>query len=251
MPRDGSKIDMAPLFYTHALSLASRLLFDEPLASLNPEFASSSERFIEAFIGVNKGHEMRFRMGRLLPLQPYDRNYKASLKVVHEYGGIFVQKALRYRKAWQKDGIRGNEGSEGRYIFVREIAKENDDPIYLRNCLLGMLLVGSETTASLLTSCLSPLSSKQALWAKMRSEVLEIGDPSYKRVKALTTLNQVINEGGTAFPLFSTRVLTSAVLRLYPILPMFGRMANKDTLLPTGGGPDGKSRVFVPKDIIV
>ena len=41
--------------------------------------------------------------------------------------------------------------------------------------------------------------------------------------------------------------LTTLVLRLYPILPMFGRMANKDTSLPVGAGPDGTSRVFIPK----
>lgn len=42
-------------------------------------------------------------------------------------------------------------------------------------------------------------------------------------------------------------VLNITVLRLYPILPLFGRVANKDTFLPLGGGPDGTSRVFVPK----
>ena len=40
-------------------------------------------------------------------------------------------------------------------------------------------------------------------------------------------------------------------LRLYPPLPMNARMANKDTYLPTGGGPDGTSRVFVPEGNIV
>ena len=37
------------------------------------------------------------------------------------------------------------------------------------------------------------------------------------------------------------------VLRLYPILPLYGRLANKDTFIPLGGGSDGKSKVFVPK----
>ena len=30
-------------------------------------------------------------------------------------------------------------------------------------------------------------------------------------------------------------------------MPVNGRYANKDTTLPTGGGPDGKSKIFVPK----
>jgi cytochrome P450 len=30
-------------------------------------------------------------------------------------------------------------------------------------------------------------------------------------------------------------------------VPVNGRYANKDTTLPRGGGPDGKSKIFVPK----
>ena len=45
--------------------------------------------------------------------------------------------------------------------------------------------------------------------------------------------------------------IDGTVLRLYPVLPISARMANKDTFLPTGGGPDRKSHVFVPKGTIV
>ncbi len=33
-------------------------------------------------------------------------------------------------------------------------------------------------------------------------------------------------------------------LRLYPIFPQMNRVALVDTILPTGGGPDGKSPIF-------
>lgn len=36
-------------------------------------------------------------------------------------------------------------------------------------------------------------------------------------------------------------------LRLYPVVPMNNRVAIRDTYIPVGGGPDGKSPVFVPK----
>ena len=252
IPKDGSTLDMAPLFYVHALNLASRLLFDEPLASLTPEFDSFPEKFLRAFHGVNRGNELRLRMGRLLPLQPRDREYEAALKVVHEYGDHFVRRALNHQVSRQLEATSAKGGVEGRYVFLRELAKATQDPTELRNHLLGMLLVGSETTASLLTSCLSLLSSRQGLWTKMRAEVLGIGDcdPTYERVKNLTTLNSVINEGRQLYS-SEFQQLTALVLRLYPVLPMFGRTANKDTFLPIGGGPDRKARVFVPKNTIV
>ncbi|KAL8703953.1 MAG: hypothetical protein Q9201_002876 [Fulgogasparrea decipioides] len=231
IPADGSTVDLAPLFHTHALTLASRLLFDEPLATLNPEFASSSARFIEAFNSVNKGNQRRFRLGRFLPLMPRDGSYEGGCKVIHEYGDVFVRKALAYRQSLRVNGVSGDAEMKDRYVFLQELAKVIDDPQELRNHLLGMLLVGSETTASLLTGCLSLLSSRPHLWAKLHREAIGLGVPNSESIKSFTSLNHVINE----------------VLRLYPILPLFGRMANKDTFLPVGGGPFGTSRVFVPK----
>ncbi|KAL8670018.1 MAG: hypothetical protein Q9168_005419 [Polycauliona sp. 1 TL-2023] len=234
VPSDASTIDLAPLFYTHALNLASRLLFDESLAALNPEFGISSDRFIEAFQNVNNGNQRRIVMGRLLPLIPRDRLYEDSCRVVHEYGDIFVKRALAYRQSWRLNKsteLKGVEETRERYVFLQEIAKEIDDPLELRNHLLGMLLVGSETTASLLTGCLSLLSTRPQLWARLHREATDIGVPNSESIRQFESLSHVINE----------------VMRLYPILPLFGRMANKDTVLPVGGGPQGNSPVFVPK----
>ena len=40
-------------------------------------------------------------------------------------------------------------------------------------------------------------------------------------------------------------------LRLFPVVPLNGRYANKDTVLPRGGGLDGKSPIFIPKGTAV
>ena len=194
IPNDGSTIDLASLFPIHALTVASRLLFDEPMATLNPEFATSSTRFIEAFNRVNKGNEARIRMGRLLPFVPRDREFEAGCNVIHQYGDVFVQKALSYRNAWL-DKTDSEDGTEDRYVFLRELAKEIDNPLELRNHLLGMLLVGSETTANLLTGCLSLLSSRPDLWERLRKEAIDLGVPSSEGVKSFTSLSYVINEG--------------------------------------------------------
>ena len=59
---------------------------------------------------------------------------------------------------------------------------------------------------------------------------------TFANLKACTYLQHVMNE----------------VLRLYPNVPVNARRALHDTSLPHGGGPDGKSPVFVPagQDII-
>lgn len=197
IPRDGSTINLAPLFKTLGYDSATRLLFDEPMSTLNPEFDSKPERFLDAVRETNMGMEIRLRTGRLLPFIPRDHAFEAATNVLHEYGDAFVRRAVEYRKIWEQGGAETSEKGEDRYVFLRELAKESENPQDLRDNLLGMLLVGSESTATMLTSALSVLSNRQDLWAKMRSEVLDMreDEPSYERVRALTTLNYVMNEG--------------------------------------------------------
>jgi hypothetical protein len=52
----------------------------------------------------------------------------------------------------------------------------------------------------------------------------------------------------SVLPSFISRILIStAVLRLLPPVPLNFRVAAKDTSLPVGGGPDGKSPIYVKK----
>ena len=41
--------------------------------------------------------------------------------------------------------------------------------------------------------------------------------------------------------------LTALALRIHPVVPGNARMALKDTVVPLGGGPDGKSPLLIPK----
>lgn len=42
-----------------------------------------------------------------------------------------------------------------------------------------------------------------------------------------------------------------SALRLYPVVPTNARFANRDTVLPLGGGVNGESPLFIPKGTIV
>ena len=46
---------------------------------------------------------------------------------------------------------------------------------------------------------------------------------------------------------FGNQLTLIKALRLYPAIPVNARFANKNTTIPVGGGPDGKSPVFIPK----
>jgi cytochrome P450 len=82
------------------------------------------------------------------------------------------------------------------------------------------------------------LSQHEDVFKNLRNIVLEsfgtYSNPqeiTFEGLKSCNYLQWVLNE----------------TLRLYPVVPVDGRRALKDTTLPVGGGPDGTGRVYVKK----
>lgn len=89
--------------------------------------------------------------------------------------------------------------------------------------------------ATLLQNMWLTMSRRPDVWNKLQGEVaiLDGQKPSFEQLKNLKYLQAIMNE----------------VLRLWPPAPLHGRIAVRDTILPRGGGPDGSSPLFVPKDM--
>ena len=93
------------------------------------------------------------------------------------------------------------------------------------------------------------LHSALASWAPGTHTV----HPDYETLRDMKYLKFVLNECKLFLLVWDQSAiwLTTKALRLYPSVPGNGRFANKDTTIPLGGGPDGKSPVFIPKGGIV
>jgi cytochrome P450 len=126
-----------------------------------------------------------------------------------------------------------------RETFLDALARFTRDPRVLRDQLVAVLLAGRDTTAGTLSFCLFELGRNPAVVSKLRSEIanrLGVGSaaqkPSYIDLKEMKYLSAVINE----------------TLRLYPVVPFNLRYSLKNTTLPRGGGPDGKSPIGIRDD---
>lgn len=202
---------------------------------------------------------MRTRMG---PLMMFHRDPKVAKAVTDArfYVDRFVQKAISYRMALDsgKDVPKDAEKlNEQQYVFLYELSKRTLDKAELTDQLLNILLAGRDTTASLLSITFLTMARRPEVWSKLRKEVLTLEGrkPSFQDLKSLTYLTWVLNESKhQPCPEHITEqgqeyYLTcfTAALRLYPSVPMNARMANKDTHLPLGGGPDGKAPLYIRK----
>ena len=132
------------------------------------------------------------------------------------------------------------KASRDGYIFLYELVKQTRDPIILRDQLLNILLAGRDTTAGLLSFTFFELARNQDVYDKLKEEIYEkfgegedsrVDEITFESLKKCEFLKCVLNE----------------ILRLYPSVPQNFRFAIKNTTLPRGGGPDGKSPILIPK----
>ena len=173
-------------------------------------------------------------MGRFAWLHRSPRLNKAC-NAVHSYIEPIVASAIERNRVRSSEtkGVGSGEIGGDRYTFLDELAKEGVKPKEMRDQVLNVLVAARDTTACLMSSVIFEISHRQDVQVKVRKEVdaLEGRPPTYEEIKEMKYLNNVIKE----------------TLRLHPPVPINVRVANKDTYLPLGGGPEGTSPVFIEK----
>ncbi|KAH9208984.1 cytochrome P450 [Leptodontidium sp. 2 PMI_412] len=230
IPTDGSSVDLQPLFHQLTLDSATEFLLGESVHCLTSPPGSPQQLFGHNFDVAQNLIWDRVRMGDLVWLTWFQSNKAlyGACKFVHDYVDKFVQRALQHRHH-----ANGDEKGKEKYIFANELAQVTDDPLRIRTELLNILLAGRDTTAGLLSNTFHVLARRSDIWAKLAQEVNELGGrkPDYETLRSMKYLKHVLNE----------------TLRLYPSVAINVRFPNKNTVLPTGGGPDGKSPLFIKK----
>ncbi|KAK9346696.1 cytochrome P450 [Lipomyces starkeyi] len=244
--------DIQELFYRMTLDSATEFLFEESVASLHltPKSGDNDAGDIKvvASDAGKQGFAYAFNYSQEVIafralmqsfcwlLNPKD--FREATAIVHKFVDYYVNNALvAYRDGAAKiEAITG-----GRYIFLYALVEVTQDPKTLRDQLLNILLAGRDTTAGLLSWTFYLLARHTRVFQKLRDEIVEVfgEEPNssgkqqinFETLKNATYLRYVLNE----------------VLRLYPSVPQNNRYAVRDTVLPVGGGPDGKSPILIRK----
>lgn len=235
-------INLQPIFFRLTLDSATEFLFGEsvhsqvsalPLSATgknntpNPtglDLAEVGRAFDRATHSLGKRARFAEQYWMYNPPQ-----FRRDCALIHQFADFFVNRALTTDLEKQ---------DTQKYVFLNELAKATRDPIEIRSQLLNIFLAGRDTTAGLLGWVFFVLSRHPDIFEKLRGQIIEdFGtyekprNITFATLKACTYLQYVLNE----------------TLRLYPSVPLNGRTATKDTTIPRGGGPDGKSPVFIPK----
>lgn len=220
-------IDLQVLFFRLTLDSATEFLFGESVDSqlqLMPGYEAAkhggnspeSFDFATAFDKGQMALATRARFNNLYWLVS-PKDFKEACKVCHDFIDHFVRLALS-QESREKELEKGISGSK--YVFLEALASETQDPVELRSQLLNILLAGRDMTASLLGWLFLCLSKDPARYKKLRDVIInDFGtyeqprDITFSRMKSCQYLQHCNNEA----------------LRLYPVVPVNGRFANKDT----------------------
>ena len=198
--------------------------------------------FIKAFNESVAGIGLRRRAGKLEFLYAFDKKWQRAYHKVHAFIDIRVRRALEETastgtQGFSKDPHSAKHGSTQRYILLNEMAKETRDPIELRYQILNVFLPARDTTSIAIGNALFHLARNPNVWNDLRANALALGSRplTFELLKSLTLFRHVI---------FETIRLQGPSGRVF-------RTALRDTILPVGGGADGRSPLFVQRGVVV
>ncbi|THX96172.1 cytochrome P450 52A1 [Aureobasidium pullulans] len=225
IPEDGATVDLDKLFHRYAFDVSSEFLFGESIGSLGEQTEAKAQLGHDIELTIQDAAD-RFRYSllyRLLKRKGVDE----AIRNVHDATNKYVQETLE-RAAEAEKSFTATDDKESGYSFLDEMARQTQDPKKMREEATSLMFAGKDTTAGLLGSMWFLLARNPAAWQKLVAEIdqLEGVPPSYQWIKNAKYLRYCEHE-------------------VTPILPP--RISNKDTVLPVGGGEDGKSPLFVPK----
>ena len=244
IPRNGEMVDLQPLFSKLTLDIATEFLFGKSTDSLAPEGADPETQVFVACVdramatlGAQEEEGWAFWVAVMFGFFVQNWKLRHVYKTIHDYvDGIIEKERLlleEEKKKKKKQDPLGQDDEKKRYIFLHSLLSQTPSKLKIRSELLNILLAGRETTAALLSNLFFMLSKNPSIWSSLQAEVSHLNgsSPSYTQLKELKYLRAVLNES----------------LRLHPVVPENARIAQVDTMLPTGGGEDGRSPIFVRK----
>ncbi|KAF2459643.1 putative cytochrome P450 family protein [Lineolata rhizophorae] len=237
--------DIQTLFFRLTMDSATEMLFGESLDTQLSEMPGATvsmtrnglrERdFAAAFDKAQYIISEGFRLNELYWIYQ-GRELKNACKNVHDFADYFVKRALN-QEFGEKRTIE--DGKKEKYVFLEALAADIRDPRKLRDELLSILTAGRDTTAALLGYLWYSLAKDPVRYTKLRQTAIDhFGTYQHPKPITFTGLKNCAY----------LQYCMNETLRLFPVVPLNSRRAVRDTSIPVGGGADGKSPVFVPKD---
>ncbi|KAL2870553.1 cytochrome P450 monooxygenase afumB [Aspergillus lucknowensis] len=228
IPR-GQAVDLQPLFLKLILDVNSAFAMGVSPDTLRPEVQSKAKKELADSLMYAK--RIMARDGFLGPLHYFlsRKDFYTACLTVRGFVEDVVRKEIASREH-EKGSLKDNTSQS----LLQRILDNTDDIEGVRDAVVTILIAGTDSVASMLSTTFFLLARHERVYDKLRQEILDtVGTepPTYETIRKVTYLRYVFNEA----------------MRVYPPVPFNARTANTDTYLPSGGGSDGSSGVLIRK----
>ena len=222
IPKDGSTVDLQPLFAKLALDSSSEFIFGESLALLSTKPTCGAQSFWNNYSYAQRAVGRRLQLPKC-NVFTRDTKFWDSCALARGFVEQYVETTFPHHLGKEPE----------RAVLAYGLSKITENRDEIRNQLLNVFLPAHDAIAVALTNVFFNLARHPVVWSELRKEVLDLGDEqlTYERLKRFTLLQYVIKE----------------TLRLYPTIGSVGRVALRDSMIPTGGGESGTSPIFIRK----
>lgn len=244
VPADGVTFDVQNLFFCFAMDTATEFLMGHSTHTLDTSQHHEAEKtFVEDYLNCCYEVIRQIAMGPLQGLSTTPKGIPEARDRAWAYVDSFVDQALAKREKRATTSSSSislelepeeEDGDSAEYNFLATLSSQTTDRKLLREQVLGVLLASRDTTAALISNMFYELSRNPEIYSRLRRECLsQINStlPTEGELNSMTYLRWCLNEA----------------LRLHPVVPGNTREAACDTVLPRGGGKDGKEPIFVKK----
>lgn len=232
LPRDGSTVDLQPLFKRLFLDASTEFFLGESVDSQLPGTNFDGDQFLQAFEDALRGMGRTSELGVLGRFVQLDPKLAMAHNTVYTFIDKYVDRAIL--KTSNKQRAQDSKDGDD-YVLIEEMAKNCKDKTQLRHEILNVFLPARDTTGLAVGYLIYNLARHPEVTAKLRAEILA-AVPSrtmitFDLLKSIRYLQYVLNES----------------LRIRSPIHFSQRTCSEDCVLPTGGGPKGKAPILVTK----
>lgn len=143
LPKAGGIVDLQPLFFRLTLDVTTQFLFGKSINSLLTPENSQEQTFAQAFDTAQSYVASRFRLLDLYWLIG-GQKWRNACAQVHKFADQIIDQSL-------SDSETEEGQMDGRYVFLKSVAKASPDRASLRGQIINILAAGRDTTACLLS----------------------------------------------------------------------------------------------------
>ncbi|UNI22878.1 hypothetical protein JDV02_008724 [Purpureocillium takamizusanense] len=230
LPDDGASVNLQDIFFRLVMDFATEYLTGNSAHMLDNEDTQGAraQQFVSDYMTCSTEVITCLGLGPLQHLR-FNSDAKRAKNAVFSFLDAFIDDSLRKRAI---------KGASVRDDFLTQLTALTTDRMVLRNQLLHILIATRDTVASTLSNLFFVLARNPQVYDKLRANVLAVAGteaPTTDQLKQMKFARWCVNES----------------LRLHPVIPIGGRQARRDTVLPRGGGADGQAPLLVPEGTIV